>query len=130
MFSFLRLLFADKDMDALMEQYEREIRTLRQANHDLTQQKHSTTLEELQDKPEDMEVLQGFTARQRLALYNFLTARAYRLNKDALRESSLWTREDLLKATKTQKNTIPFDREVKPKKPSDFLPSVFNDPVS
>lgn len=84
------------------------------------------TLERLQDTPEDLEALQGLTARQRLALYNFLTSRAYRLNKDVLRDSALWTRGDILKATKTQKNVIPFDREVKMKKPNDFLPPVLS----
>lgn len=87
------------------------------------------TLERLQDTPDDLEELKGLTTRQRLALYNFLTGRAYRLNKDTLRDSALWIRNDLLKVTKGEKNSIPFDRDVKLKKPSEFLPSVFNDPV-
>ena len=85
------------------------------------------TLERLQDDPEDIEVLQELSTRQRLALYRYLTARAYRLNKDTLRDSSLWTRDDLMKITKGQKNAIPFDRDAKPKKPADFLPSIFKD---
>lgn len=88
-----------------------------------------TTLERLQDNPEDLEVLKELNTRQRLAVYNFLTSRAYRLNKDTLRDAALWTRQDLLKATKSDKNSIPFDRDVKMKKPSDFLPPAF-DPVS
>lgn len=86
-----------------------------------------TTLERLQDKPEDMEIMREFTTRQRLALYNYLTARAYRLNKDVLRDSALWTRNDLMTSTKSQKNAIPFDREVKLKKQSDFLPAVLKE---
>ena len=97
----------------------------------MPQKKRSVYLEDLQDKPEDIEILKAFGARQRLALYNFLTARAYRLNKDVLRDSALWTREDLMAITKDKKNSIPFDRDVKPKKPNDFLPTVLkNDPVS
>jgi hypothetical protein len=79
-------------------------------------------LEALDDSPEDMETLQGLTKRQRQALYNFLTARAYRLNKDTLRESALWMRTDILKATRTEKNAIPKDRVAVVKKLSSFLP--------
>jgi len=92
--------------------------------------KHSTTLEELEDKPEDIELLKELTTGQRLALYRYLTARAYRLNKDALRESALWTRNDLLKITKGEKNVISFDREPVKTKVSAHLPDVYNDTVS
>lgn len=88
-----------------------------------------TTLERLQDDPEDIESLRSLSSRHRLALYNYLTARAYRLNKDELRDSALWVRTDLQKITKGEKNAIPYDREVKPKKPVEFLPPVLNDPV-
>lgn len=88
------------------------------------------TLAQLQDNPEDMEILRELTARQRLAIYNYHTARAYRLNKDVLRNASLAVRNDFMVNCKSQKNTIPFDREAKPKKPSDFLPDVLNDSVS
>ena len=76
-----------------------------------------------------MEVLSELDSRQRLALYNYCTGRAYRLNKDVLRDAALWMRTDLMKITKGKKNSIPFDRDVKPKKLSSFLPAVFNDPV-
>lgn len=90
-----------------------------------------TTLERLQDKPETIETLQGLSANQRQAVYDFLTARAYRLNKDVLRDAALWMREDLLKITKSPKNAIPTDRDVEPKKPADFLPDILkDDPVS
>jgi hypothetical protein len=86
-----------------------------------------TTLERLQDTPETIETLQGFTKNQRQAIYDFLTARAYKLNKDSLRDSALWTRDDFMKITKTPKNVIPTDRDVKPKAPASFLPDVFKD---
>ena len=92
--------------------------------------KHSTTLEELEDKPEDIELLKELTTGQRLALYRYLTARAYKLNKDALREAALWTRNDLLKITKGQKNIISYDREPVRSKVSAHLPDVYNDTVS
>jgi len=92
--------------------------------------KHSTTLEELEDKPEDIELLKELTTGQRLALYRYLTARAYRLNRDTLRESALWTRNDLLKITKGEKNIISFDREPVKTKVSAHLPDVYNDTVS
>lgn len=90
-------------------------------------QKRFITLEQLQDKPEDMEELKGLSTRQRQALYNWLTARAYRYNKDVLRDAALYVRNDLMKDTKRKENVIPFDREVTIKKPSSFLPSVLND---
>lgn len=85
------------------------------------------TVEQLQDSEEDIENLKTLSKRQRTAVYNFLTARIYRLNKDTLRESAIWMREDLLKATRTEKNAIPFDRQSILKKPADFLPFVYHD---
>lgn len=102
-------------------------------NHELREEnialarRNATTVEDLQDKPEDLETLKTFSERQRLALYNYLTARAYRLNEDPLRKSSLFTRNDLMQATKDKKNVIPFDREVKPKSVGSFLPDVLKD---
>ena len=101
--------------------------TLETENELLHKQKHATTLEELEDTQEDAETRQTLSNAQRLAIYRFLTARAYRLNKDTLRESALWTRNDLMQATKSKENIIPFDREVKLKKPSDFLPKILKD---
>ena len=86
------------------------------------------TLERLQDTSEDLDTLKGLSKNQRQALYNYLTARAYRLNKDSLRDSALWTRQDLLGVTKSNTNTIPFDRDVKPKDLKEYLPDVFKAP--
>ena len=85
------------------------------------------TVEQLQDSEEDMENLRTLSKKQRTAVYNFLTARIYRLNKDTLRESAIWMREDLLKATRSEKNITPFDRQSIIKKPADFLPAVYAD---
>jgi len=85
------------------------------------------TLEALTDKPEDLELLKELTTGQRLALYRYLTARAYKLNKDALRDAALWTRNDLLKITKGEKNIIPYDREPVKRKVSEHIPDVYND---
>lgn len=82
------------------------------------------------DDEHDLEVLSELNKSQRTALYNYLTARAYRLNKDALRESALWVRDDLMKTTRSEDNIIPFDRVPKKPKQSDFLPPIYNDSVS
>ena len=88
------------------------------------------TLEALTDKPEDLELLKELTTGQRLALYRYLTARAYKLNKDTLRDAALWMRTDILKATKGDKNIIPSDRVPVPNKTSDFLPDALNADIS
>lgn len=89
-----------------------------------TEQKHFTTLESLEDKPEDLELLKELTTGQRLALYRYLTSRCYKLNKDVLRDAALWMRNDLLKVTKSEKNVIPYDREPKKGKAEDYLPEA------
>jgi len=133
MFSISRLFLAPKlceDYGVLTRILESENARLSKQIKALEEQKHQTTLEELKDKPEDIELLKELTTGQRLALYRYLTARAYKLNKDALRDAALWTRNDLLKITKGEKNIIPYDREPVKTKASEHLPDVYNDTVS
>lgn len=106
-------------------QQEEKIKELEKHVQDL--QSLVLTVDCLQDKKEDLETLKEFKTSQRLALYNYLTARAYRLNKDELRSSALMTRDDLMSITRGDGNVIPFDRVPKKITQEQFMPDLFNE---
>lgn len=87
--------------------------------------KRRVTVEELYLSDVSQKSLKELSKEKRKALYEWFTGIAYRANKEEIRSSAIWMRNELMKDTLGDNNGIDFDNlpDVKPMK--EFLPAVY-----